>query len=43
MLATLVRESAVSDKRLLQGEREVGDLGDGARQLGELGQRGIWK
>ena len=40
VLASLVREGAVPDERLLQRQREVGDLGHRARQVGEPRDRG---
>ena len=43
VLPALVGERAVTDKRLLEGKREVGDLGHGARQLGELSERSVRK
>ena len=35
VLASLVREGAVSNERLLEWQRQVGDLGDGSRDVGE--------
>ena len=33
MLSALVSESPIADERLLQRQREIGDLGHGAREV----------